>query len=347
MTLSYLSEVPTQEPAEDNPKTDSIEALRAAFAEREALENPDVVLPTKALRLTEAGILVVPELGGAFSFTEWSKKQLGSLVGVRWDRWFARMSAGEQAQEVNKRLWSSDQRLKVRTLRSGSPNGLGGTLTALVSPTFTPLPDTQVLDLLVEGLQPVESDLSVMWHAATDKTTTYVLRAGKPFRPGDDRDIGDIAGCLTIRNSGVGFAATVVMASLTRLICKNGMALPIPDPVLLRRAHRAFDIDKLRQLLGERLLGLPGKLANGGRVLVDAQRRPVADEIEAFVELLRNVRLPRKLLPVLECAYSAEPRLAGTAFGISQAVTRAAQDVNAEERFELERAAGEYLRQLE
>lgn len=328
---------------EGRPKPGTLEHLRDEFARRESFENPDVTVPTRALRITESGTLAVSGLGGAFAFTDWSRRQLASIVGVRWDRWFARMNPGEQAEEVNKRLWSSEQKLKIRTSRSGSPNGVAGVVNALVSPTFTPLPDSQVLDLVHEALAPVEPTLRVVRHFVTDRTTSFVVGIGKPFRPGDDKDVGDIWGCLYVRNSGVGFAAVSFIASLTRLLCKNGMVAPIPDASLLHRAHRSFDLEKLRKLLGERLRELPGRLADAGRVLVASRRERVVDARAALEEILKTAHLPRKLVPELERAFEAEPTLKGSAFGISQAATRAAQAMSPEDRFELERAAGYWL----
>jgi len=62
----------------------------------------------------------------------------------------------------------------------------------------------------------------------------------------------------------------------------------------------------------------------------------VVDTKAAFQEVLRTARLPLRLLPELEQALEAEPALRGTAFGVSQAVTRAAQSQKPEERFRLE-----------
>jgi hypothetical protein len=202
------------------------------------------------------------------------------------------MTPGEQAEEVNKRLWSSDAKLKVRTSRSGSPNGVSGVVNALVSQTFTPLPDTQVLDLLEEAIRPVEPELQVVRHFVTDRTTSYVIGVGTPFCPDDDKEVGDIWGCLSVRNSGVGYAAACLIASLVRLFCKNGMTCPIPDALVFRRAHRSFDLDKLRELLGERLRELPGRLADAGRGLVASRQERVVDPKPAFEEILH--RLVRK-----------------------------------------------------
>jgi hypothetical protein len=316
------------------------------FQRQEALEYPDAVVSMKELWFLNEGTLALPKHDGSFAFNDWSKRQLATLLGFTWDRWFGRMDPPDQAAEINKRLWSSTSSLKVRTARLAKPNGTAGVVRALVSPTFSPLPDSQLLGLLKIALEPVETELRIVRSQVTERSATYVVGIGRPFRPGDDHEVGDIWGGLTIRNSGVGFAAAVVIASFTRLLCKNGMTAPVPDAILFRRAHRSFDLERLRDTLIDRLRELPGKLADGACALVASRTSRTDDPRPAFLEILRAARLPRKLLPELEHAYEAEPRLRGSAFGVSQAVTRAAQGRPAEDRFELERAAGDYIANL-
>jgi hypothetical protein len=344
MTLSHISEV--VRPIVPS-KSFGLSQLMDEFKVREAEENPGVIVRMASLRLTHDGTLSVPELEGAFTFNEWSRSQLATTIGVRWDRWFARMSGTEQAEEVNRRFAARTERVLVRTSRTVlAGSSAQGTLLALLSETFSPIADSKLLQLLQTALEPVESDISVVRHAMTERSTSFVVGVGKPFRPGDDHQVGDIWGGLSVRNSSVGFAAVSIIASFTRLLCRNGMTAPVPDAVLVRKAHRAFSLAKLYELLAERLRELPGKLANAGRVLVASREREVRAPKDEFLAILRSAHLPLALLPEIERAYELEPALKGTAFGISQAVTRAAQDVSPEVRFELERAAGVYIAKL-
>lgn len=348
MSISHIAQVlPSVLPSQEDFTTDSLDALAKRFEAEESQEHPDVVVPMNGLRFLNDGSLAVPGRDGSFALNEWSKRQLASLVGVRWGVWFARMDATDQAAEINKRLWSSSRSLKVRTTQvAPKSNGVAGTVRALVSPTFSPLPDSQLLELLRTALEPVETELRVVRAHVTEQSASYVVAVGKAFRPGDDHEVGDLWGGITIRNSGVGFAAAVIVASFTRLLCKNGMTAPVPDAVLLHRAHRAFDLEKVRTRLIERLKGLPGKLADAARALVASRRSRIDDPRPAFLEILRAAHVSRKFLPELERAYEAEPALKGSAFGVSQAVTRAAQSRSPEERFDLETAAGEHISNL-
>lgn len=342
----HISEVLPALPSSPQDDHCSLSDLLSEFEEREAQENPSVVVPMASLRFTADGTLAMPEFGmrDAFVFNDWSKRQLASIVGVRWDRWFARMSDTEQATEVNKRLMSGTDSLLVRTTRM-VPEGsrAQGTVMALLSEKYTPLADSKVLRLVKLALEEVEPKLRVLRSAVTDRSTSYVVAIGTSFRPGDDHEVGDVWGGITIRNSGVGYAALSIVAHLERLLCKNGLHAPVPDAHLVYRAHRAFGLAKLHELLMERLRALPGKLAQAGRALVAVRQRAVAEPKEAFTAILRAARLPLRLLPELERAYEIEPSLKGTAFGVSQAATRAAQSISPEDRFELERAAGAYV----
>jgi len=124
------------------------------------------------------------------------------------------------------------------------------------------------------------------------------------------------------------------------------MTAPLPDAIALKQIHRAVDPERLQQrlLLAIGIADLPGKLSAGVRALADARTQPVEDPPAEFRELLRAARLPARLLPQLQAAYEREPE--PSKFGISQAATRASQQLSPEQRFELDRAAGAYLTRL-
>src|SRR5690349_4793039 len=106
MTLSHVSHVVRSVV----PSSRSVADLLQEFRAREAQENPGVVVPMSALRLTGEGTLSVPDLSGTFAFNDWSRSQLAVSIGVRWDRWFAKMPGAEQAAEVNRRFASRPER---------------------------------------------------------------------------------------------------------------------------------------------------------------------------------------------------------------------------------------------
>lgn len=343
MTVQHVSEV-----VRHAIPSRRVSDLMTEFHEREAQENEGVIVPMSSLRLTPEGTLEVPALKATFAFNAWSRRLLASAIGVRWSRWFfSAMPGADQANEVNRRFASRSERVLVRTNKVvPKDSDAQGTLLALLSDSFTPIADSKLLDLLRSALERVAPKVAVVYSAVTEMTTTYTLGIGTPFRPGDDHEVNDIWGGLTLRNSSVGAASLTIVASFTRLLCRNGLVAPIPDAVLVRKAHRVFDLTRLRYLLADRLRLLPGQLAEAGQVLIASREEGVQNVSEEFQAILRRARLPQALLPEIERAYDAEPTLTPSKFRVSMAITRAAQGMSAEVRFHLERAAGEYLSHL-
>lgn len=319
--------------------------LRRTFEVEESRENEDILAQLSDLRMTPDGLVDVPNRG-QFAFTDWSQRQCASLLGVRWDRWFENCSLSELAVDVNRRFARARGAIRLRTVRAEDAEpGVDGILRAFVSPGYSAIADSRVADLILTALSPVEADLPIVRVDRTDRSTTYVVAVGKPYKVGGTGEVGDVWGGLLIRNSGVGFASLLISLHLTRLLCKNGMVAPLPDAIVVRKRHRFFDDGKLRGLLGEQLRALPGKLALGADLLATANLRVLSITPETEIRrLLDNAGLPMRFVEPILSAYAREPR--PTAFGISQALTLAAQAMVSEERFELEQAAGAYLANL-
>jgi len=317
--------------------------LAEKFERLESYDNPDVIVPVKTLRFDAAEEQVlVPELG-AFRFTDWSRRQCASLLGIKFDRWFENAGDGERADEMNRRFARATGSVRLRTRRP-LPNGHAddvGTLRAFVSPGYTPIRDSALARTMITALAPVDLELRLVRQDVTDRTTSYVVKVGKPYRIGDDAEVGDVWGGVLVRNSGVGFASLVLTLHLTRLLCKNGMTAPLPDAVLVRRRHIGLDGWKLTGILAERFSAIPGKLHRSAEILHEARSRRLEDVSIAVRTLLAENRLPLRLLDPILKAYDREPH--PSAFGLSQAMTLAAQDLAPEDRSELERVAGEYV----
>ncbi len=212
-------------------------------------------------------------------------------------------------------------------------------LRAFVTPSYTPFSDAALAALLSDVLGDTEHRVARV--SMTDMTVSYALYIGRPVRPGGDAKVGDLQGGIFVRNSGVGYASLVVTSHLMRLICLNGMLMPVKEPVLVACVHRGVDVDRVRERLAERAKGIGGAFTEGAQRLLSGRRHEVLDREVAFLDILKRARVARRHLPVIEAAYQREPE--SSAFGIVQAVTRAAQDFEPEPRYELERAATGYL----
>jgi hypothetical protein len=323
-----------------SPEARTLGELHAVLRILESRENPDAVLPLSELKVDEQGLVTIPGHGG-FALTEWARRQLAARLGIQWDRWFALLGGAERAAELNLRLARSPERVRLRTATFHDPDHghKVPTLRAFVTPSYSALSDALLAEMLSDVLRGTDAAIGQL--SITDMTLTYAVSVGKPFRPGGDGHVGDVQGGLLVRNSGVGYAGLNIAAHLKRLVCLNGMMLPVKDPTLLACIHRGVDAGKLRARLAERAHDIGGAFSRGAERLLAGRRYRVDDREAVFLALLSRARVPRKRLEALEAAYQTEPE--ANAFGIVQAVTRASQDFAPELRYDLERAAAGYL----
>ncbi len=322
--------------------TSTLDDLVTRFEERETRNNPDVTVQLSALRMGPEGTLQLPTLRGEFALCDWARGQLGRLVGASLDRWFENAAPNDRAEEMNRRLARASGTVRVRTSKA-LPEGVeaDGTVRAFVSPQYSPVLDAQVAGLLRDALRGVEDHVRLVRQATTDLSTTFVLRVGETLTP--SAEVGAVEGCLHVRNSGVGYARLVVGLSLHRLACKNGLILALPGSTLVRAIHLHVDPVRLAQRLTEGLRDLPGKLHRGARVLAESTSIEVSNVELAVRDVLREARLPMRLVAAVMAAYQREPR--PTRFGIVSALTLHAQAEPPEVRHDLERAAGLYVAQ--
>ena len=331
---------PKLSPSALRPRT--LGELHALLRDLYSRENPDVVLPLSELKVDERGLVLVPGHGG-FAMTDWARRQLAARLGIVWDRWFAPLEAAERAAEISLRLSRSRERVRLRTASFQDPGrGLVPVLRAFVSESYSPISDALLVEMLSDVLGDAAGEVSQI--SITDMAVTYAFTVGRIFRPGGDHQVGDVQGGIQVRNSGVGYAGLNVSGHLRRLLCLNGMILPVKDPVILACIHRGVDAYKLRAKLVERTREIGGAFARGADRLLEARRYYVSDREAVFRVLLARAKQPRKYLEALEASYLREPE--PNAFGMVQAVTRASQDAPPEVRYELERAATGYLAAL-
>lgn len=318
------------------------------FEAHETRENPDVTVPLSTLSMSDTGLLRIPKVG-EFSFTDWSKRQAANLLGIRFDRWFANAGPKDRADEMNRRFTRATETVRLRTMKpgtagAGEEQGADGILRAFVSPGYSVVRDSAIARTLLEFLGRSEHEPTLLRIDMTDRSTSFVLTIGTPYKRGGKGAVGDVWGGILIRNSGVGFASLIMTMHLTRLLCLNGMTAPLPDALLLKKRHRGFQEGTLLEGLRLKAAELPGELGRGVERLLLSENRPI-ENVEAEVAgILQTSRLPSRLVAQVMTAYGREP--IASAFGVSQAFTLAAQGLAPEERLNLEHAAGRYLATL-
>jgi len=80
---------------------------------------PDQVVHVADLRMTPEGNITLP---GALCYriNDHAKRQISSLLGLRWEKWFGSASGEERAEEVNRRFQRTPGEKKIRN-RCTSP----------------------------------------------------------------------------------------------------------------------------------------------------------------------------------------------------------------------------------
>ena len=191
------------------PKSDREDTTLAGLVERLELRDaetlPDRTVQLSKVRMTANGTLVVPGVQGSYGLTEWARGQLSRTVGLNFGRYFSNARPTDVAEEMNRRFSRATETVKLRSVsRVSESTEATGTITALVSPDYSPVPDALVGGVLRDTLSGVNGDTKILRCTTTDLTTSYVVRVGERLTP--NAEVGAVEGCLYVRNSGVGFA---------------------------------------------------------------------------------------------------------------------------------------------
>jgi len=317
--------------------------------------------------------LDVPNMG-KLSLTDWSKRQLGSILGIKFDKWFDPevVKADEIQEELVRRFSRTHESRKVRARQfaaedPGSKHA-DGFVRAILSPTYAPIDDIRIFDRLGKRFRGQMGDMGFMQnHLGTDffsdRSSHYTV-VGEPVNMGPIdrkhpdkrvRDIYDIAekeGQLPaedwvyqgfhFRNSEVGYTAVSIDSSTFRLVCLNGMIVTVKDGRLLYRVHRAIDDESIDGLLDGAFRKMPAAWEKNRRQMV-ALREVVLEDPEAeILKFLNRQKATKAFQDSVKEAYEAEPL--PNRYGVLQALSRAAQgEPDMDKRVELEEMAGQYL----
>lgn len=300
---------------------------------------PDQIVRYADLRLSQEGYLTgpgVPEL----TLNSWSKRQLASLLGVRWDRWFSAdaVSGAERAEETNRRLSRLPGETKLRSMRErAAPTG--HVLRALLSPSFTPIDDARIFRQMVQTFGSGLDRFAFTRIDATDVTTIYAAVDREARVVGEDV----LHPGFALRNSEVGASALSLDDYWLRLACQNGLLVSVGSKRLLYRTHRKCEDDQLVASIAVAMKNLPGRWMFALSLMEQAKASPVPHPDAAIESVLESASFPREL--VREAQTTALKDADFTRYGVVQAITFVAHARNSDSelRFALERAAGDYL----
>lgn len=347
--------------------------LRETVAQKHSLNNPDNVIELSTIRIAEGMHVEVPKIG-TFTMTEWAKRQMGSLLGVQWDKWFDPKLVTPQfvQEELNRRFSRTGLKMKLRTTRFGMDKkgvpGCDGYLRAILSPTYFAIDDERVFDRLERSFGSRVSEMGFMQHYGRNTWTNdhghYYTVIGKGVNVGDieynhaDQSVKDayaVAGGskelgqedwvyqgFTIRNSEVGFTAVIVDEFFLRLVCNNGAMVTSGGGNLMYRQHRPIEDAELDNQFKQVFDSAPGQWDRTGKTLMALKAAPIHEPVAELDKILESMETTKKFRELAAEKFKLEPL--PSAWGVLNAITRAAQDSqDMDKRFELEALAGTFL----
>ena len=298
---------------------------------------PDQVVHVADLRMTPEGHLTLP---GALCYriNAHARRQIASLLGLRWDRWFSSASGEERAEEVNRRFARIPGERKIRAWadRDGQADGIAR---AFLAPTFTPIDDARIfrkMEAMMRGLVDEYRFTAVF----TDSTTHYTAVHAE----GLDLDGDVLHPGFHLRNSEVGASALSLDDHWLRLVCMNGLLVRVGGKRSLYRTHRAIEDDQLAAALVIAIGRLPERWSVSFEWLRAAKSTPVPHPDDAIAAVLGDsADVPKALLEEAQRIVLRDGDL--TRYGVVQAITVVAHEKNTDPdvRFAMERLAGDYL----
>ena len=358
---------------EDQKNLRRFNDVREHVAEEHDLKMTDVVVEMAKVKVTPELHLEVPTLG-TLKMTDWSKKQLGTILGVQWDKWFDPEIVKSQdiQEEIQKRFAKTNdsRKLRAKKFRAGSPGvpGCDGYLRAVLSPTYHPIDDEQLFNRIEKKFSTQVNELNFMKDHLNKHSTwgndhcQYYTMVGAPINLGPiDRnnsnpevrriyDLAEREGKLPdadwvypgiqMRNSEVGYTAITIDEFSFRLICLNGAMITVGDSRLMYRTHRPIENELLDKQLGDVFTKVPARWEGTRKNLLSLSAKGVAEPKKEIEKFLDKMEATKSFKEAAVKAFDLEPL--PTMYGVLQAITRAAQDFaeDMDKRYEMETLAG-------
>lgn len=299
---------------------------------------PDRVVHVADLKMNPAGHIVVPG-GTELRMNDWARKQISSMLGLRWDRWFKSASGEERAEEVTRRFSRIPGELKLRAWKDddGVADGIAR---AFLSPNFTPIDDARIFTAMNTMLRGLVEEYRFTSVEFTDSTTHYTAVHTEAFDLDGDR----LHPGWHLRNSEVGASALSLDDYAMRLVCMNGLMVRVGGKRSLYRTHRSIEDDQLAAALVIAVGRLPQRWQVSLEWMRAAKRVTVPHPDDAIAAILGDsAEVPKALLEEAQRVVLRDGD--NSRFGVVQAITLVAHTVNTnpDVRFAMETLSGQYL----
>jgi hypothetical protein len=305
---------------------------------RDIIKNDDkgkrdkLVAPANLLWSASEGTLLVSVDGDKpHHLSPWAETDLCNWLGMP-VKYFRECPAELKRLQVefliNNRL-SDKTRWRIR-LRNKE-------IRAFVSEHYQPFDNNKVISLWEKKGDPQLFDYELMLD-----DTFFFLRALAQDEAYSHKQLGGLQAGVFIRNSEVGRSALAMGASVYRLICKNGMVEVFEKNPPLYQRHIWIDEAELAKRLDEGVFGALELAQHTTRRLREARRIPA--DLENLVRTLDSLNLHERVQQSVIDLFVSERD--NTAFGVVNALTAAARDLNPYERHQLEANAWRLLTSL-
>lgn len=212
-----------------------------------------------------------------------------------------------------------------------------GTLRAVLSERYSPLDHTELMATLAPLL---EDQYRVDWFAWSEESLH--LRVIDPARtrevlPDDALSVG-----IHITNSEVGKRSITVDALVYRLVCSNGLIRLVKGKSLLQKRHIHLSRPRLRAALEEALHGALATADDFVEQLRRTAQQPLSDVDDVLEVLGERWRLSQNTQEAVKASMRREPAaVQETLYGLVNGLTRAAQGLPDDDRYDLEVLAGQ------
>jgi len=215
----------------------------------------------------------------------------------------------------------------------------GESLRAVLTDRYTPIDNRMLVQCLRRTLPP---RLQIQWISVDDES--FHLRLFDPELRIEVRDGDPLMAGLHISNSEVGKRSVTIDSIVYRQVCTNGLIRLVKGKSILQQRHIAVSPAHFIALLKRAMLQAVIASHEFLEQMAWSSREPIRDVETEMKNLVSDWHLSQVFVEKVElCLLHEERANQENLFGLVNALTRAAQNLDAEQRYDMEVFAGKFL----